>query len=487
MFLGRSSIKKSCNYSLLAGYSGPMSKADIYITTSPNGSYREKLVSLLSKDLDFIGLKSGYASHNFHSFPAKFPPQLPREFILGLTEPGEAVLDPMVGSGTTILESYLTGRYGIGFDIDPLALMISKMKVTPFNKEKLSRCGYSVLDNAIKAYNERRGELFGLIIDRFDSHTLKFINYWFASKTQIELMALILEIERIPNEQIKTFLMLVFSAIVITKSGGVSLALDLAHTRPHRAKIVLSKDDEVMLGSDLIDSTAPRLKILTKRLRSTFEEFEKKLKQNIKGVLKSDLQKIPPSVEFENAQSLPLDESTVDLIVTSPPYASNAIDYMRAHKFSLIWMGYPVTKLSERRRDYLGGESVSSFKFEKLPDYSYKVVNDISILDKKRGFVLHRYYSEMKRTLQEMFRVLKPGKAAIVVVGSSIMRGKDTETASCLKEIGEMIGFEVPKIGVRNIDRNRRMLPAGTNINHDSQIQQRMHQEFIIGFYKPEI
>ena len=75
-------------------------------------SYRERLRVLLSGDLDFHGKSSAYASHNFYAFPAKFPPQLPRKFIEGLTEPGDIVLDPMVGSGTTIVEAFLAGRRG---------------------------------------------------------------------------------------------------------------------------------------------------------------------------------------------------------------------------------------------------------------------------------------------------------------------------------------------------------------------------------------
>lgn len=83
-----------------------------------------------------------------------------------------------------------------------------------------------------------------------------------------------------------------------------------------------------------------------------------------------------------------------------------------------------------------------------------------------------------------MFRVMRPDKAAIVVVGNSVMRGMDTQTQNCLAEIGESIGFEVPKIGIRKIDRNKRMLPAGAVLDTDSQIQQRMHVEYVIGFYK---
>jgi DNA modification methylase len=85
----------------------------------PDASYRERLDALLSKNLDFHDQQSTYASHNFHAFPAKFPPQLPRAFINALTDPGDVVLDPMMGSGTTILEAFLLDRQGIGFDIDP--------------------------------------------------------------------------------------------------------------------------------------------------------------------------------------------------------------------------------------------------------------------------------------------------------------------------------------------------------------------------------
>jgi hypothetical protein len=91
----------------------------------------------------------------------------------------------------------------------------------------------------------------------------------------------------------------------------------------------------------------------------------------------------------------------------------------------------------------------------------------------------------MTRVIREMYRVLRPGKTSIVVVGNSLMRGRDTETQHCLAEIGCSLGFQVPAIGVRNLDRNRRMLPAGNKINLESQIQQRMHEEFVIGFYKP--
>jgi hypothetical protein len=267
----------------------------------------------------------------------------------------------------------------------------------------------------------RRDELREIWEKRWDSETRKFVDYWFTSETQLELLALITEIEKITDEAVKAFFELAFSAIIITKSGGVSLALDLGHTRPHRAKIVITKAGEIVLGNDPENNQPRQVKVLTKTLRPALKEFEKRFRQNLKSLLKPELGRIQPRVELGSIQCLDLKDVSIDLIVTSPPYASNAIDYMRAHKFSLVWLGYPINELGEKRAQYIGGELVTGIDFEQLPDYTAKVVADIFARDEKKGRVLHRYYSEMTRALQEMYRVLKPGKAAIVVVGSSIM------------------------------------------------------------------
>ena len=106
---------------------------------SDDVSLRTKLVSLLCTDLNFQGQTSNYSSHNFHSFPAKFPPQFPRIFIEGLTNPGDVILDPMMGSGTTIVEAWLANKQVIGLDIDPLALLVSAVKVTPLDRDKIEK------------------------------------------------------------------------------------------------------------------------------------------------------------------------------------------------------------------------------------------------------------------------------------------------------------------------------------------------------------
>lgn len=455
---------------------------------------RDQLIDLLSSDLDFHNQDSGYGSHNFHSFPAKFPPQLPDKFIDGLTRPGDIVLDPMMGSGTTIVEAYLSGRQAIGFDIDPMAMLITKVKITPLDQSLVRNEGNNVISCATEKYRNHRQDLELELNQRwqYDHKTKTFIDEWFYKDTQLELLALIQQIESVSDPNIREFLQLIFSGVIITKNGGVSLALDLAHTRPHKALLIKDKSGvEIYRRNDIDESTEKgkkKLDTLNKTLRSPIEEFRKKLQQNLKS-LPQEIPNTPlPDVRFANAENMPLENGTVNLIVTSPPYASNAIDYMRAHKFSLVWLDqlqYSIDNLGKKRKEYIGGEAVDKAKLFKMPANTWRIINAIDEKDEAKASVLHRYYSEMRRVLSEMYRVLIPGGISIVVVGSSTMRGVDTDTGNCLGEIAAELGFDVPKIGIRTIDRDRRMLPAGGEIDGDSQIEQRMHQESVIGLYKP--
>lgn len=450
------------------------------------GSYSEQLATLLEQDLDFHGHDSLYGSHGIHAFPAKFPPQLPKLFIEGLTDRDDTIVDPMMGSGTTVVESVRAGRDVVGVDLDPLAHLITRVKVTPLDKRRAASSGRAIVQAAQTAVRERPNDLRDSLNERWNAKSRAFVDYWFAPRTQMELEALKREIEKIDDDTQRDFFRLVFSSLIVTKSGGVSMAIDLAHTRPHRAKIVDDHTGERVLTADTSGLSDRRRQILTKSLNSPIASFKRNLPKKLQAVPTPSDERGTATLLEGDAQTIPLDDCQADLIVTSPPYAANAIDYMRAHKFSLVWMGHPIKALGTRRRQYIGGEAVTKIEYEDLPPETQAVVERIESVDEKKSRVLHRYYSEMTRSLREMYRILKPGKAALVVVGSSTMRGEDTHTEQCLAEIGRSVGFKVPAIGIRNLDRDRRMMPASASNGNESQIQRRMHQEFVIGFHKPE-
>ena len=72
--------------------------------------------------------RGDWATHQA-DYHGNFAPQVARNVILMYSEEGDTVLDPMVGSGTTLIETRLLNRYGIGYDINPHAVMITKERL----------------------------------------------------------------------------------------------------------------------------------------------------------------------------------------------------------------------------------------------------------------------------------------------------------------------------------------------------------------------
>lgn len=416
------------------------------------------LSALLKEDLNFAQDSDSMGIHNLHAFPAKYPPALPRLFIQHLTQQGETVLDPMVGSGTTVLEAIRMERHGIGSDIDSLALLLSQVKTNPPDPARAFQSGLSVCNRAYIALAKERSCIQGEVQRRFDERTRDFLNYWFAPETQDELMALLLQIETERDAAVRQFLRLCFSSIIVTKSGGVSLAMDLAHTRPHR-----------------VEGKVPR---------SAIEEFAKRVRKNVASIEQAGHYAQQAAILCADARTLPLRDNSVHLIVTSPPYAANAIDYVRAHKFSLVWFGYPVDVLSSRRKDYVGHEALQYESATPLPKAVQQVVDEVREVDVRKGKVLERYYQDMTQVMRESYRVLQPGRCAVFVVASSRLRGIDTQSDLCLGEIAQTVGFRVVGVGLRRIHRDRRMMPVSHEVSNDSIIEQRMHHEYVIGLIK---
>lgn len=420
------------------------------------GTTAERLSQLLRWDLGFRGQNSGYGSHNLHAFAAKFPPQIPRLFIRHLTERGELVLDPMVGSGTTLVEAGLLGRQGVGFDLDPLAARISRGKTTALSSVAVEQAGRSCLEHAARLGTEAAWVATELD-RRFGDEARRFLDYWFAPQAQRQLLALIASIEQIEDEEVRNFLRLVFSSVIITKSGGVSLARDLAHSRPHREA--------------------------NKKPRDAFAEFAKRLSAVVGS---SGHLPAPAGVSLVgrgDARRLPLADETVDLVVTSPPYA-NAIDYVRAHKFSLVWLGTDLSDLRVLRARYVGSERCDGTDAGKVPASVRRVVSRLRRLDARKAALLLKYFADMRLVLSEISRVLRHGRAAVVVVGNSTLRGMPVPTHRCLAALGEDVGLRLVGIGERQLDRDRRMMPASFQ-RSNAGIELRMHKEYVLGLIRP--
>lgn len=100
-----------------------------------SGYSEESLASLVEAARDAEPV-SGF-THNFYRYPARFSPKFVRTAISTLSEPGDLILDPFMGGGTTLVEALALGRHAIGADISSLAAFISQVKTTLYSDDDL--------------------------------------------------------------------------------------------------------------------------------------------------------------------------------------------------------------------------------------------------------------------------------------------------------------------------------------------------------------
>jgi len=87
---------------------------------------------------DFEAIKSGAfdqshvagLTHCFYRYPARFSPAFVGKAIEAFSAPGDVILDPFVGGGTTLVEAMARGRIGVGSDLNELAIFVSSAKTT---------------------------------------------------------------------------------------------------------------------------------------------------------------------------------------------------------------------------------------------------------------------------------------------------------------------------------------------------------------------
>jgi hypothetical protein len=90
----------------------------------------EKAYALLAEAAGDKSPVSGL-THNFYRYPARFSPSFARAAIQAFSNPGDLVLDPYMGGGTTVVEALAAGRDVVGNDLNSLATFIARVKVTP--------------------------------------------------------------------------------------------------------------------------------------------------------------------------------------------------------------------------------------------------------------------------------------------------------------------------------------------------------------------
>jgi hypothetical protein len=363
------------------------------------------------------------------------------------------VLDPMVGSGTTLYAAVQSGCQAIGFDLDPLAILMTVVRTTSLD----SKLFLEVIDDVTSQADRLTAGNDGDPLDcmALDDETREFIRYWFAGPQQRELAVLAKLIGRVEDCAIRNALYVTLSRIIITKERGASLARDVSHSRPH--KVLIFNDFRVI----------DKYRAMGRRLSS---------------VLATSIGSGNAWASIGDARKTGLSSESVDLIITSPPYL-NAIDYLRGHKLALVWMGYTIGELRRTRSSSVGSEKGATIAPSDLLERMRAGLGGYEALPSRQRRIADRYLADLIVLYMEQARVLKVGGRSTTVIGNSSLRGAFLRNDQAVIVAAEANGLSLSRRYERELPPNRRYLPPPTS-GAGGQLDRRVRTETVVTFEK---
>lgn len=374
-------------------------------------------------------------THLIHSYPAKLLCNIPYFFLQTdfFCPKGGILLDPFCGTGTVLLEAIISGRTGYGADANPLAVLIAQVKTNYISTDKLQKYLTSVLVRASRSHLE--------VTDNIQQ-----IERWFSPSTIRQLARLEESINKIKGKDIRNFFLLCFSNLIKKVSfadPSISVPVKLNPERfannPERKKNAEFKL-ETLQYVDVYDKFKSICELNIKRL----ESLDGVCDENIKAeVISNDARKITGKI---GGKLLP--DNTVDMIMTSPPYAG-AQKYIRSSWLNLYWLG---NKMSEDIRK-LNDKNIGREDYHKA-ETSQQVKTDIAEADKvleslfrdgkkERAYIVGNYLNEMKVALDESVRVLKKNGYMVIVIGNNTVCNRPFDTQDYLTTYLQTKGMQL--------------------------------------------
>jgi len=374
--------------------------------------------------------------HDWYRFVLSFPPHLVREYIHKFDlKPGDTILDPFCGTGTTLVEARLSGISSIGIEANPMAHFASQVKVY------WSIDPIELLDHAKSVANEA-----GVTINNYHGSTLKtlpsdsFDLLLTNSICPVPLHKALILLDCIrffKEPRFQNHELLAFAKMVVLHASNLQFGPEVGVNRHRKldAPVVESWLSEIRkIANDLI--------------------FNKPVIEATAAAIQGD------SRNLHNY----LKPSSIGAVFTSPPYP-NEKDYTRTTRLESVLLGFINNKTdlraikkglirSNTRNVYQGdNDDTWILDHDQIQNLADKIENRRIELGKTSGFeklygrVTKLYFGGMARHLAELRKFLKEGAYLGYVVGdqASYLRVM-IRTGSILADIAQSLGYEVMNI-----------------------------------------
>jgi len=423
---------------------------------------------------DFRGVNTKEYTHCYHNYPAMMIPQIARRLITESNVKKNSLLfDPYCGSGTSLVEAQIYGIDSIGTDLNPLARLISETKNTHYKTDEISKF-ISVLKDQCLAFDVTANNEFDfynniesstLFDENFSNYIPNFYNreYWFSNDVLNALGFLKYLIENSISQSEQSFFLVPLSEV----------ARECSYTRNSEFKLFRIQEDK-------LHSFKPEV----------FKKYFQKLERNLTGLIsfnescktQNNLATVFDFNTCEGIDQTIIPESSIDVVVTSPPYGDSrtTVAYGQFSMLSSNVIGFE--NANKVDKSLMGGKIVSH-SLNETPISCKEELEKIYSLSEKRFNEVASFLTDYKNSILNVSKVLKKGAKACYVLGNRTVKGIQIPLDYVTVEFFSEHGFSHIDTIVRNIP-NKRMPKANSPTNIVGQVSETMNKEYIVFMQK---
>ena len=426
-------------------------------------------------------------THGIHSYPAMMVSPISRNIINIVKQFKDvtSLFDPFAGSGTVLVEGMLAGMQTVaGNDINPLALLLTKVKTTPLDVTELQNqyselqtklaIVYNKYDYVIQYIDDYITKTRGLDLttkDGWGSDSPIFLNdfyqefnidlkapqfknigYWFRPRVILELSLIKKTILETPNKDIRDFFFVAMSEIIRLVSNRRNGEFKMFRMPPEK----VAKFNP--------DTKQEFLKILERNIgkMSDFVDAYDYLETKAQvSVFREDACKL---------SSVPND--TYDLIITSPPYGDSrtTVAYGEYSRLSLQWLD--LFELTEKEimsvdRTLMGGTKFrNGFEYTVKSNILRDILEKIKDTDLERAGDVFSFYNDLEKSIAAISEKTKTEGYQFWVVANRTVKGIVIPTDKIIEEIAQYYNLQY----VYTIDRNivNKVMPSANSPTNES-------------------
>jgi len=392
-----------------------------------------KLVS--SEDWTFLGYSTRDFTHGFHLYPARMHPEIARRLISKYaTKREKVVFDPFMGSGGVLVESLLHGNNSIGIDVNPFAVLLSKVKTTTVVPATLQKIFEKILTESESDYSNK------VRYDNAPKSKSLNLPFWYKKDVTYKLEILKHHIFGLKTQQpTKDFFKICFSLTSRKASNQRNSIYKIYRMDPK--KLEKFKPDVFDIFRQVCTNNIEKM-----------VDFSVTAKQEhaLCFPLLGDTRNI--SEPFAKVPNEIFDDGKVHLVVTSPPYGDHktTVAYGQFSKHPGLWLELPQDDLLEVDSIGLGGKRNHSFKdlgSPLLDDTIKKVEQKEKEITKNskpsRSLDVFSYFYDLDLCLEQISQVLKPNQShCCFVVANRTVRRVKIPTDRIIVELGKKYGLK---------------------------------------------